>query len=170
LIQCQVALANTDLLPALLFTVVLYLTTTVIASIIGIISILLFKNLFDEGQFDEVMPATVKLGCNDEDMFITEGENGALTCSTDMGNSSEFIIDDLTNTFVTASGGVQGDITLSDTIYDGVFTKLFTDNIISAFGDANFAAVAFLPSPLVLRSAVCSIREEVPTRALSCLS
>jgi solute carrier family 1 (high affinity glutamate transporter) protein 2 len=144
LIQCEDAHANTNQFPpALLFTVVLYLTTTVIASILGIISILTFRNLFEEGQFDKVLPAAIKLGCNDEDMFITEGENGALACSTDMGNSSEFIIDDLTKTFATASGGVQGDITLSDTIYDGVFTKLITDNIISAFGDANFAAVVF---------------------------
>jgi len=124
-------------------TIGLYFLTTVIASILGIISIVSFKGLFEAGDFADPSPATVKLGCNDSDMFLTEMEDGSVMCSADMEESSTFLIEDIEGTFVKSSGGVRSDISLSDTIYDGVFTKLVTDNIVSSFDTANFAAVVF---------------------------
>jgi Na+/H+-dicarboxylate symporter len=44
---------------------------------------------------------------------------------------------------MTKSSGPASGISLSDTIYDGVFTKLFTSNIFGSFVSANFAAVVF---------------------------
>ena len=104
-------------------TIGLYLLTTVIASILGIFSILMFKSLFKEGEFDDPSPATVKLGCNVADTFLTELDNGSVVCAADDGDSSEFLIDDISGTFVKKSGGVKDDISLSDTVYDGVFRK-----------------------------------------------
>lgn len=43
--------------------------------------------------------------------------------------------------FVKTTKGPKNDISMSDTIYDGVFTKLITSNIFDAFVDASFAAV-----------------------------
>jgi len=124
-------------------TIGLYLLTTIIASILGILSIVSFKGLFTAGSFEDPAPATVKLGCNAADMFLTEMDDGSVMCSADMEDSSTFLIEDLEGTFVKSSGGVRSDISLSDTIYDGVFTKLVTDNIVSSFNTANFAAVVF---------------------------
>lgn len=123
-------------------TVVLYTLTTLIASIIGLISILSFQSLFKEGDFGEEEPTFVKLGCNAEMSFITEGDDGSITCSangTEM--NTMFEIDDISGSFVRVSTGARDDISLSDTIYQGVFLKLITQNIFLSFVEQNFAAV-----------------------------
>lgn len=124
-------------------TIGLYLLTTIIASVLGIVSILSFKNLFEAGTFTDPAPATVKLGCNAVDQYLTEMIDGSVMCAADSEQSSDFYIEDISGTFVKTSGGVRSDISLSDTIYDGVFTKLVTDNVVGSFNDANFAAVVF---------------------------
>jgi Na+/H+-dicarboxylate symporter len=123
-------------------TIALYTMTTLIASVLGIISILAFKPLFRTDAFEEAGPPTVMLGCNADGSFITEMSDGSLTCGMDaMAEDATFVIDDLTGAFVRSSGGISDGISLSDTVYDGVFTKLVTDNITGAFAEANFAAV-----------------------------
>jgi Na+/H+-dicarboxylate symporter len=123
--------------------IVLYTFTTVVASIIGLITVLIFKGKFKRGTFDEDQPAFVKLQCNAPDMFVTEDvTTGTLMCmsGTEDDASSSFIIDDMTGFFVRTSGGFA-DISLSDTLYQGVFVKSITDNIIGSFQEGNFAAV-----------------------------
>jgi Na+/H+-dicarboxylate symporter len=125
-------------------TILLYTMTTLMASIFGIISILAFKPLFRTDAFEDSGPATVMLGCNAEGSFITEMSNGSLTCEMEpMADDATFVIDDLTGSFVRSSGGISDSVSLSDTVYDGVFTKLVTDNITGAFAAGNFAAVVF---------------------------
>jgi solute carrier family 1 (neutral amino acid transporter) protein 5 len=125
-------------------TIALYIMTTLMASLFGIISILAFKPLFRTDAFEEAGPPTVSLGCNAEGSFVTEMTNGSLTCGMNpAAENSTFIIDDLTGSFVRTSGGISDGISLSDTVYDGVFTKIFTDNITGAFVGGNFAAVVF---------------------------
>jgi L-cystine uptake protein TcyP (sodium:dicarboxylate symporter family) len=124
-------------------TIGLYLLTTIMASILGILSTLSLKGLYMEGEFDTSGAPMITLACNEEGSFLTEGENGAISCSadyTDM-NDIKFAIDDLTGSFSRRTSGARDDISLSDTIYDGVFTKLVTSNITGAFVEANFAAV-----------------------------
>ncbi len=126
-------------------TIGLYLATTVMASILGILSIVSFKGLFEQGEFDDAKPATVSLGCNEEDSFLAEMDNGTVVCTTNYlsDNDIQFRIVDVSASFVTKSSGPASEISLSDTVYDGVFTKLVTDNIFTSFVDANFAAVVF---------------------------
>lgn len=125
-------------------TIGLYLLTTVLASILGLISILCFKSLFDQGSFEESGPAMVQLGCSEEEgSFLTHSTDGTVSCSANLTGdmSNYFVINDVDNTFVKAKKGPINDLSLSDTIYDGVFTKLITNNIFESFVDANFAAV-----------------------------
>ena len=124
-------------------TIGLYLVTTVIAAILGIISIVSFQGLFEQGEFAAPGPATIQLGCNEENSFLTEMSNGTLMCTADFASDgdTEFTIVDITSSFVKNGGGAKNDISLSDTVYDGVFTKLVTSNIMGAFVTANFAAV-----------------------------
>jgi hypothetical protein len=70
-------------------TVGLYLLTTVLASILGIISIVCFKGLFEQGDFEDTPPATVSLGCNAEDHFLTEMSNGTVVCTADYMNEED---------------------------------------------------------------------------------
>jgi Na+/H+-dicarboxylate symporter len=120
----------------------MYLLTTLIASIIGVISIVSFKGLFELGTFEDGPDPQVSLGCNAAGSFLTEMDDGSLMCS-DSGSEADisFYFNDLTNSLVKRTSGPRSDISLSDTIYDGVFTKLVTSNIFASFVDANFAAV-----------------------------
>jgi solute carrier family 1 (high affinity glutamate transporter) protein 2 len=122
-------------------TVLLYVITTVTASVVGLLSAIAVKGLFSEGSFDEKPPASVMLGCNIADTFITESEDGSLSCSAEMGSSSEFILEDLSRAFVKSGSGPSSSYSLSDTVYDGVFMKLVTANITESFTQGNFAAV-----------------------------
>jgi len=145
-------------------TIGLYLLTTAMASVLGILSIVSFKGQFEEGSLSEDVEATVRLECNAPDTFLTETEDGSVVCAADTGESSEFLIEDLTASFVKTSSSVRSDISLSDTIYDGVFRKLVTDNIIESFNSANFAAVVFFAIAFgVALSQVLAKRKEGPS-------
>ena len=123
-------------------TIGMYLLTTVIAAVIGCISIAIFKGLFEQRIFDEDGPAEVQLGCNADGFFIAEDPSGALVCTnTADEDSMTFTISDVTGSFVKSSSGPKDSISLSDTFYDGVFIKLITSNIFQSFVEANFAAV-----------------------------
>jgi Na+/H+-dicarboxylate symporter len=121
----------------------LYLLTTLIASTIGVISIVSFKGLFEQGFFEESDPPQITLGCNAENTFLTEMSDGSLMCSASGSEEDiNFFFNDLTSTLVKKSSGPKNDISLSDTIYDGVFIKLVSSNIFESFVKANFASVA----------------------------
>jgi Na+/H+-dicarboxylate symporter len=126
-------------------TIGMYLTTTVIASIIGIISIAIYSPFFQTTAIIGAGPAVVSLGCNSSGSLLTEADDGSISCSTDYTSieSTQFVIEDISGSLMTNSGGVQNDISLSDTIYEGVFMKIITKNIIMSFGEGNFAAVVF---------------------------
>lgn len=124
-------------------TIGLYLLTTLVASILGLISIVCFKGLFTEGEFGEPSKARVQLGCSEEGSYLSWADDGSVTCSAnlteDMGNY--WFINDVDKSFASTSSGPKNDLSMSDTIYDGVFVKLITSNIFDSFVDANFAAV-----------------------------
>lgn len=125
-------------------TIGLYLLTTFVASIIGILAIVCFKPLFKTEEIATDLLSRVQLGCSAEaGSYLTHDESGNVYCSA--GNLTEgmntyFNIEDIDNTFVHTSTGPE-ELSFSDTMYDGVFGKMITDNIFVAFVDSNFAAV-----------------------------
>lgn len=125
-------------------TIGLYLLTTVIAAVLGLISTIAYKQNFEEGEITNAGPAYISLGCNNPGSLFVESEDGSINCSTDYTEqSSQFVLFDVSGTLVTNDGGVQDDLSMSDTIYEGVFMKLVTKNILSSFTEGNFAAVVF---------------------------
>lgn len=117
-----------------MLSTVLYLVTTVLASILGILSTLAIKGQYAEGDFGEPEPPMISLGCNMPGYMVVEQADGNLACSANYTEmSSTFVITDVSGSFVTASKGAADDISLSDTVYQGVFLKLVTDNIIESF-------------------------------------
>ena len=124
-------------------TIGLYLFTTVVASVIGIISIMIFKPFFKTEELEVNTQSRVQLGCEAEDgSFLAHDGSGSVFCSANLteGMSNYFSIEDVDGTFVSVSSG-PAELSFSDTIYDGVFGKMITDNIFGSFVEANFAAV-----------------------------
>lgn len=123
----------------------LYLATTVMAAFFGSMSTLAFMSLYQTETFPESPPPYVMLGCSEADTYLAETTDGNVVCSSDFAMDDpnvNFIIEDVSKTFVTNSGGTT-EISLSDTIYRGIFQKIVSDNIVASFSDANFAAVIF---------------------------
>jgi Na+/H+-dicarboxylate symporter len=151
MVFCTVAISMVDMVAAGKAskigwkTIGLYLMTTVIASIIGIISIAAFSPFFRTSDIAGPGPAVISLGCDAEGSLLTELADGSVQCLSDATSedATQFIINDISGSLVTSNGGLQDDISLSDTIYEGVFMKLITNNIIFSFGEGNFAAVVF---------------------------
>ncbi len=127
-------------------TIVLYTFTTLVASTIGLVSILSFQGLFKQGDFDEETTAYIALGCTKVGSLLTENAaDGSLMCIPDANLTSpfsQFEIVDVSAGLMRSSGGNLADLTMSETIYDGVFLKLITDNVFFAFVDGNFASVS----------------------------
>lgn len=77
-------------------------------------------------------------------VFLAEMDDGSVSCTSDYKNESDitFVMNDVNDYFeVDTEGQPQSDMSLSDTLYDGVFMKLFTNNIFFSFAEGNFAAV-----------------------------
>jgi len=140
----------------------LYLSTTVAAAVFGCLSSLMFMGLYntEEADVEEKSPYYIQLGCNGVDSVLAEEENGSVSCmSKNMTDSmdSNFILVDVTNA-LTSTSSDMGTVSLSDTIYEGIFEKIVPNNIIGAFASSNFAAVIFFAvifgaalSPVVLK-------------------
>ena len=95
LVFCNVAVSIVDMMmqgrasTVGVKTIVLYICTTLIASIIGLISVLIFQSKFTEGEFDDQSKAFVSLGCTDEGSLVEENEaDGSLTCVADANTTS----------------------------------------------------------------------------------
>lgn len=142
-----------------LSTLGLYFTTTVMAAIFGVLTSIIFKSIFIVNDGDGMNDPTgrVEIACDSsQGMYMTKLANGTITClprldATDSNvnqtNAQEFWLNDLDDSFVHSDGGgVRDDVSLSDTIYDGVFVKLISDNIVADFASANFGALIVFAS------------------------
>ena len=81
-------------------TIGLYLVTTVMASIAGLLSIVCFQGFFKEGSFDESAPATITLGCSSvEGAVLTELDDGTVVCTSNHQDdaSTRFEVTDVNN-------------------------------------------------------------------------
>jgi Na+/H+-dicarboxylate symporter len=125
--------------------IALYLATTVMAAIFGCFSSLMFMNLYTTESFEESPPPYIQLGCSMDGFYVAENDDGSITCSSEYASDDpnvNFIIEDVSKTFVTSSGSTT-ELSLSETIYQGIFQKSVPSNIIGAFNESNFAAIIF---------------------------
>jgi len=131
----------------------LYLSTTLMASIFGVIISVIFSRWFKAGEHTLVGDNSdiyISLGCsgssnstgNNEESFLTQSIDGLVSCTTaNQSNDNDILwnFTDVNNTFARKEEIV--DKSLSDTIYEGVFEKLITENIFKSFYHGNFAAI-----------------------------
>lgn len=146
------------------YTVIgLYFATTLAAALFGIVSTLAFMGLYNTEEDiheEEISPLYIQLGCNDADSVLAEAKNGTITCISKAladGIDSTFILHDLNNTLVETNSAVT-QVSISDTVYEGIFEKIVPNNIIGAFADSNFTAIIFFAvlfgaalSPVILK-------------------
>ena len=135
-------------------TVILYICTTFIAGILAVIFTLFFKGLYIAQDDDDeaVTPAYITLGCGSSidgdtqqaNSYLREYPNGTLACTADYDSQDDVLwtIQDVNGTFVQSSAGEEvAEISLSESIYSGVFESLIPMNIFAEFVNANYAAV-----------------------------
>lgn len=112
-------------------TLGLYTLTTLIASIIGLISIVMFKNRFEDGTFSTEQPVYIKLGCNAAGEYLTELADGSIQClvadddiALEENLNNNFIVDDVSGTFARVNQGARNDI------HSAIpFTTVFSRNL-----------------------------------------
>lgn len=138
-------------------TVLLYLFTTVVAGINGVIMSLIFKNWYTQSVPDSSSEDFyIQLGCDPTNMdasgpsyLVTNETTGDVYCDSadnyltdDLIPMTYWTFNDVNNSFVMKGGAaIVEDVSLSDTVYEGVFLKLITDNIFKEFVNMNFAAI-----------------------------
>eukprot|EP00980_Cylindrotheca_fusiformis_P019241 scaffold6562_cov69-Cylindrotheca_fusiformis.AAC.1 len=88
-------------------TIALYLFTTVVASILGVISIMIFKPLFETADEVKESQPRFQLGCNVRGgEFLVHDSNGNVFCTgnlTDDDPAPHFSIVDVDGTFQTVT-------------------------------------------------------------------
>merc|ERR1719486_1426314 len=81
-----------------------------------------------------------------------------------------FTINDVNDTFVTTGGSSVEELSLSDTIYSGIFETLIPANIFQEFYNANFAAVIVFAIAMGVAAAKSISRQQIHTSDLTFLS
>lgn len=134
-------------------TIGLYISTTICAVIFGVLSSLAFSSLYpknsDEGA--ATVAPEVKLGCSVDAMtglarsFLAEMNDGSLLCTTENSTDSIFLLEDVNGYFAVSSSTMAvTDITLSESLYQGLFMQLIGPNMLGLFIDSNFLGVIVL--------------------------
>ena len=134
-------------------TIGLYIMTTVCAAIMGVLSALAFSGKYTElDQEDSAnVAAEMRFGCSVDDSgvptsFLTELNDGSVTCVVgDPTDESLFLMQDV-NGYYVASEGDDGlaEISISESLYEGLFMGLIGPNMVGLFYDTNFLGVIVL--------------------------
>eukprot|EP00924_Labyrinthula_sp_SR-Ha-C_P010677 maker-scaffold_49-snap-gene-1.88-mRNA-1 protein AED:0.04 eAED:0.04 QI:0/0/0/0.66/1/1/3/0/520 len=122
------------------YTILLYLLTTVIASLVGLTFVALFKDQFAR-RVSEQTETFIILECPENLGFVSVTLDGSLSCSDEVTNSSQIQIVDPNEYLVKAETGVIDTYTFSATLQDGIFRKLVPSNIVEEFANGAFLGV-----------------------------
>jgi len=131
-------------------TIGLYAVGTCAAAIEGLCIVLIFKRWFSRKEED---PESILPLFN---IFCDQGKNSILaqnastgviecvaaTAMETMSNVTNFLMDDINNVFAIAKGsGIKNDVSLSETVQNGVFKNLVSGNIVADLANASFLSV-----------------------------
>lgn len=147
----------------------LYLATTLMASIFGVVFASTFSRWLIPGEHtlggdDSNMNSFITLGCsggsnstgNDEGSFLTQSTDGTVSCTTASRSDTNDILwnlNNVNNTFARNANVAILSQDLSDTMYKGVFEKLITKNLFESLYDGNFAAIVIFAIALGVAAA-----------------
>jgi Na+/H+-dicarboxylate symporter len=136
-----------------LMTILLYIFTTICAVCFAILSSLAYSGKYvvaDDTSGDEV-PSEVTLACSVDaagvpTSFLTEMNDGSVMCAAgDPTSEAMFLMDDVNGYYATsaAAKGVT-QMSLSESLYSGLFMQLIGPNMVGLFVDNNFLGVIVL--------------------------
>lgn len=129
-------------------TIGLYVCTTIFAACIGCIVAGIFSRTYilGDGAPDPVLPE-ILLGCDGETSgtYLTKQFDGSVVCAAANASMATFLVDDL-NGYFQKSSAAEGlaQLTLSESVYEGLFMKLAPNNMIGIFYDSNFLGAIVL--------------------------
>ena len=133
-------------------TIGLYILTTVCAATIGVLSSLAFSTKYTEIEQEmDAVASEVRFGCSVDatghpTSFLTEMNDGSVMCAAgDPTSESLFLMDDVNGYYATsaAAKGVT-EMSLSESLYTGLFMNLIGPNMVGLFYDNNFLGVIVL--------------------------
>lgn len=133
-------------------TLGLYILTTVCASLIGVFMSVIFSNYYSVAPDEETTKySDVRLGCSVDSVtqqitsYLTEADDGNLSCVAVSANeTTTFRVDDVNGYFPDPNKSNLEQLTLSESLVDGLFNQLVPDNFLGAFTDSNFLGIIVL--------------------------
>ena len=159
LVFCSITISVMDMLALgkagtmVLMTILLYIFTTICAVCFAVLSSLAYSGKYvvaDDTSGDEV-PPEVTLACSVDaagvpTSFLTEMNDGSVMCAAgDPTSEAMFLMDDVNGYYATsaAAKGVT-QMSLSESLYSGLFMQLIGPNMVGLFVDNNFLGVIVL--------------------------
>ena len=101
----------------------LYIATTVAASIFSTIASVSFKGLYGTLETEGGVVPIVSLRCMEDMGMLAQSSDGSVSCQADYESdvNTYFEITDLNTVFVQRGSGPAQEISLSDTVYNGTW-------------------------------------------------
>ncbi|KAJ3630020.1 hypothetical protein Zmor_028512 [Zophobas morio] len=128
-------------------TIGLYALSTCCASVQGLMMVLVFKRWYSKSKAEEKdsrVIFNIFCGADNHSMleFVSMGALRCLESEFAVENSSSFLLYDINNIFQkNNSSAIKNDISVTQTFQEGVFKKIFTENLLETGLDANFLGV-----------------------------
>lgn len=135
-------------------TALLYLFTTIVATVEGMLWVLLFRPLFGNRSTEKTIePAEFAFGCEQPGYYLTHSSNGSVSCAFDslyesnktFSTSSVFIANDVNKVFKTAEEEFSKR-TLTQAL-QGQFFAMVPSNITLAFSEGTLLSIIMFSIP-----------------------
>mmetsp|Transcript_22466 Transcript_22466/g.42098 ORF Transcript_22466/g.42098 Transcript_22466/m.42098 type:complete len:543 (-) Transcript_22466:90-1718(-) len=133
-------------------TFLVYLLTTFFAALFGLLFTLIFKSKYNTKEESPEPSRVFSLNCpldgllvqnenNLECMSTEDIETELVTADSSIETFTQFGLNDISKSFVATETGSVIEKSLSDTLYEGIFLKIVTQNIVGSFVTSDFAAI-----------------------------
>jgi len=159
LVFCSITISVMDMLALgkagtmVAVTIGLYIFTTICAVCFAILSSLAYsgKYIVAEDTTGEEIPPEVRLACSVDDYmvatsFLTEMNDGSVMCAAGEATSESLFLMQDVNGYYATSAAAKGvtQMSLSESLYQGLFMQLIGPNMVGLFTDNNFLGVIVL--------------------------
>ena len=159
LVFCSITISVMDMLALgkagtmVAVTIGLYIFTTICAVCFAILSSLAYssKYVVAEDTTGEAIPPEVRLACSVDDAmnptsFLTEMNDGSVMCAAGEATSESLFLMEDVNGYYATSADAKGvtQLSLSESLYQGLFMQLIGPNMVGLFTDNNFLGVIVL--------------------------
>jgi hypothetical protein len=173
LVFCSITISVMDMLALgkagtmVLLTICLYIFTTICAVCFAILSSLAYsgKYIVAEDTTGDAVPPEVRLVCSvdaalNPTSFLTENNDGSVMCAAGNATSEALFLMQDVNGYYATSAAAKGvtEMSLSESLYQGLFMQLIGPNMVGLFVDNNFLGVIVLGVSIQYSTTNCCLR------------